>query len=200
MMVGHGNPYQPHVKELVMVQPQNPALVALSLALEDASRKSGTSAYDILVHKLELRPLTTDPTPLPPAFFIDLGEGTEYVIDSQGNILQGAGDLTDRELRIRFTQTGGIAGWTSTYEADDSTLSVGEASYVRQQIEETDFFNLPDEVPNGDPIPDLYSYTIWIAHGRRDRELRTYDGSGPHQSPALEKLIEWLKDRAPQLT
>ena len=181
-----------------MDQQQNPALAALSLVLDDASRLSGTSARDILVQKLELRAMTDDPTPLPPAYFITLGNGSEYVVDSQGNILQGAGDLTDRELQIRFTQTGGIGGWTSTYEADDSTFSADEANYVRQQIEETDFFNLPDEVPNGDAIPDLYSYTIWIAHGRRNREVRTYDGTGPHHSPALQKLIEWFKDRASQ--
>jgi hypothetical protein len=186
--------------EQAMSQQQNPAVVAMSLALDDASRLSGVPAYDILVSRLELRATTDDPTPLPPAYVITLGNGWEYVIDSQGNILQGAGDLTDRELRIRFTQTGGIGGWTTTYEANDSTLSADEANYVRRQLEETDFFNLPDEVPNGDPIPDLYAYTLWIAHGRRNREVSTYDGSGPHQSPALEKLIEWFKDRAPQPT
>jgi hypothetical protein len=179
---------------------QNPALVALSLVLEDASRTSGTSAHDILVQQLELRARTEDPTPLPPVYFITLGNGSEYLVDMQGNLLQGAGDLTDRELRVRFTQTGGFGGGSSTYEADDSTLSADEANYLRRQLEATDFFSLPDEVPNGDPLPDMYAYTLWIALGRRNRELRTYDGTGPHHSPTLEELIEWLKERAPQPT
>jgi hypothetical protein len=181
-----------------MDQQQNPALVALSRVLEDASQSSGTSAHEILVQKLELRARTEDPTPLPPVYFITLGNGSDYLVDTQGNILQGAGDLTDRELRLRFTQTGGFGGGSSTYEADDSTLSADEANALRRHLEITDFFNLPDEVPNGDPLPDLYSYTLWIAHGRRNREVRTYDGTGPHQRPALAQLIEWLKERAPQ--
>lgn len=177
---------------------QNPALVALSLVLEDASQVSGTPAEDIIVERLELRARTEDPSPLPPAFFITLGNGLEYMADTQGNISQlGDGDLTDRELRLRFTQTGDITGGTSTYEADDSTLSAEDAEQLRQYLHDTKFFELPDEVPNGDPIPDLYTYTLWIAHGRRNRELTTYDGTGPHQSPPLAELIEWLKERAP---
>lgn len=69
---------------------------------------------------------------------------------------------------------------------------------LRRLVREANFFKLPDQVTNGDPIPDLYDYTIWIAVGRNNREVRTYDGTGPHESPALEKLIDWLKVRAPQ--
>jgi hypothetical protein len=57
---------------------------------------------------------------------------------------------------------------------------------------------LPDRVANGDPIPDLYEYTVWIAVGRNNREVSTYDGTGPHDSPALAEFISWLRERAPQ--
>lgn len=184
-----------------MGQQINPALTALSLVLDDATKVSGTPAEDILVERMELRARTDDPSPLPPAFFITLGNGLEYIADTQGNITQSGepGDgLTDRELRVRFTQIGGFGGWTRTYEADDSTLSREEAEQLRQHIADSNFFELPDEVGNGDPLPDMYSYTVWIAHGRRNRELTTYDGSGPHESPPLERLIEWLKERAPR--
>lgn len=184
-----------------MGQRTNPAIRALSLVLDDASRVSGTPAEDILVQHMQLRARTEDPSPLPPAYFISLGSGLQYTADTQGNIAQTGephDDLTDRELRVRFTQSGGFGGWTSNWEADDSTLSAEEAEQLRQHIDNTNFFDLPDEVGNGDPVPDMYSYTIWIAHGRRNRKLTTYDGSGPHESPPLEKLIEWLKERAPR--
>jgi hypothetical protein len=126
-----------------MDQQQNPALVALSRVLEDASRSSGTSAHEILVQKLELRARTEDPTPLPPVFFITLGNGSDYLVDTQGNILQGAGDRTDRELRVRFTQAGGFGGGSSTYEADDSTLSADEVNALRRHLEITDFSIFP---------------------------------------------------------
>ena len=184
-----------------MGQRLNPALKALEIVLENESRASGTPAEDLLVQQLELRAPTDDPSPLPPAYLIRLTNGAEYMVDTQGNLTQiresGGADLTDRELRVRFTQTGGVAGLTSTYEADVAGLSDEDAERLRQFIDETNFFDLPDEVSNGDPTPDQYTYTLWIAHGRRNRELTTYDGSGPHQSPPLEKLIEWLKERAP---
>lgn len=185
-----------------MGKEQNPALVALSLVLEDASRTSVTPSEDILVHVLELRSRTDSPTPLPPGFYICLSHGLEYFADTQGNYSrvdgdQGRGNI-DRELRVRFTRTGGLIENTSTYEAKDSMLTSEDAKQLRQYIEDAQFFGLPDEVKNGDPLPDMYSYTLWIAHGRRNRELRTYDGTGPHDSPALQQLIEWLVEREKQ--
>ena len=184
-----------------MAQQRNPALTALSLVLEDAAQRSGTPAEDLIVNSLEFRRRTTDPGPLPPVFFITLGNGMEYIADTQGNITppeEKPHDLTDRELRVRFTQTGGIGDWSSTWEASDATLSDEEAAHLRQFLTDSNFFDLPVEVANGDRLPDQYSYTLWIAHGRRNREVTTYDGTGPHESPALERLIEWLKERSPK--
>ncbi|CAA9585162.1 MAG: hypothetical protein AVDCRST_MAG87-3852 [uncultured Thermomicrobiales bacterium] len=184
-----------------MTGEQNAAVVALSRVLADAADVLGTSPEDILVRSLELRSRTDDPSPLPPAFLIRLGHDLEYWADTQGNIERvedpGGHGGKDNELRLRFEQAGGIGGWTSRYEADESDLSTGETTQLRRHLEDTNFFTLPDEVANGERIPDGYSYTLWIAHGRRNHEVRTYDGTGPHQSPALESLIEWLRQRSP---
>lgn len=185
-------------KEGTMEGTENPALVALSRVLEDASRIEGTPPEDILVQLLEFRSRTEDPSPLPPAFHIQLGSGLEYWADTQGNISRMGRDATDTEIRVRFTQSGGIGGWTSEYEAEESTLSASDVTELRQHITDTDFFNLPALVGNGERTPDLFSYTVWIAVGRNNRAVKTYDGSGPHKSPPLEKLIAWLKHRAPE--
>ena len=182
-----------------MAQQMNPAIMALTLVLEDASKHSGTPVDGLIVQKLEFRRRSDDPGPLPPVFFVSLSNGMEYIADTQGNITRtdrNPRDLIDRELRLRFTQTGGIGGWTTTYVANDGTLTDQEADHLRQFLSDAQFFDLPDEVPNGDPIPDQYTYTLWIAHGRRNREISTYDGTGPHFSPAVKNLITWLQERA----
>ncbi len=178
---------------------QNAAVVALSRVLEDAAGLVGTPARDILVQALELRSRTEEPSPLPPAYFIQLGQGLSYWADTQGNISR-AGDNggTDTEVRVRFEQAGGIGGWRSEYGADESRLSPGDAAQLRQHIHDTNFFHLPDEVGNGKAIADGYSYTVWIAVGRNNKTVKTYDGSGPSESPALVGLISWLKARAPE--
>lgn len=175
---------------------QNAAIVGLGRVLEDASMILGTPPADILVESLELRSRTEDPGPLPPAFFIQLGGGLSYWADTQGNISRIDDRPVDHELRIRFIQEGGLAGLRSVYEADGTSLTASEVSDIRSMLYESEFFDLPDEVGNGEPIPDLFHYTVWVAVGRRNKTATTYDGTGPHASPALMKLIEWLKQKS----
>ena len=177
---------------------QNAALVALSRVLEDASGIVGTPAEDILVESLVLRSRTEEPSPLPPAFFIELGNGLSYWADTQGNISRVDKSTVDNELRLRFVQEGGLAGWRSEYEADETTLPGSDVAELRRLVEDADFFNLPGQVGNGHPIADLYQYTLWIAVGRNNKEVQTFDGTGPHESPPLETLIGWLRQRAPE--
>jgi hypothetical protein len=181
-----------------MSEKQNAALVALSRVLKDASGVINTPAEEILVTSLELRSRTEEPSPLPPAYFVQLGDGLSYWADTQGNVSRVDHPQVDNELRLRFIQAGGFPGWRSEYEADETTLPPGDIAELRTLITKVDFFDLPQQVSNGDPIPDLYEYTIWIAVGRNNKEVKTYDGTGPHERPALEKLIDWLKVRAPK--
>lgn len=175
---------------------QNAAIIGLWRALDDASVILGIPAADILVTSLELRARMEEPAPLPPAFSIQLSEGLSYWADTQGNIRRINGRREDDELQIRFTWEGGPAGWRSVYEADETSLMTGEVTELRRMLDEANFFNLPDQVGNGEPIPDLFRYTVWVAVGRRNRAITTYDGTGPHASPPLVTLIEWLKERS----
>lgn len=184
-------------KKSSMSAQQNAAIVGLARVLEEASLIVGIPAADILVDRLELRSRPEQPGPLPPAFFIQLSGGLSYWADTQGNIARINDRSVDGELRVRFIQEGGLAGLRSVYEADESSLTAGEVSDIRSMLDESEFFDLPDRVRNGEPIPDLFQYMVWVAVGRRNRSVTTYDGTGPHASPALMKLIEWLKQRSP---
>lgn len=126
----------------------NPALVALSLVLEDASSVTGTFPEDILVHLLELRSLTTEPSPLPPGFFIRLSHGLEYFADMQGNFsqVQGTqGAIThDGAVQMRLKQPDGIVNGLHIQDP---------APYQEVSIEDGTFLNEPlavdDDTPPG---------------------------------------------------
>jgi hypothetical protein len=185
----------------------HPAVTALATVIDDAANLLRVPSEEIAVHALEAREWPDSCLGLPepdegcadvitPGYFIVLGDGFRYRTDREGRFRRERQTI-DRELRVEFTQTGGIGGWTSTYEADDSTLSDEEAQKLRQFITATSFFDLPAEVGNGQPIADGYTYTLFLAHGRRNHTVTTYDGGGPLEAPALAGLLDWLKERAP---
>ena len=126
-----------------------------------------------------------------------LGDGFSYRTDTQGNFRREV-ETVDQELVVHFRQVVCFGGWSSEYHADDSSLSPVDVAQIRQFIDESDFFHLPEEVGNGQPIVDMYNYTVSVMQGRRNHNVRTYDGGGPHESPALEEFVSWLKARAPE--
>jgi hypothetical protein len=185
----------------------HPAVTALAAVVADAAGILRVPVPEIAVELLEARqwpdtclgldgPDEGCGDAITPGYRVTLGDGLAYRTDTDGNIRRETG-ATDRELFVRFRQTGGIGGWSSEYVADDTSLTVEEADSVRRFIDEAGFFKLPAEVGNGDPIADGYSYTLFLAHGRRNHTVHTYDGGGPAESPALMAFIGWLAERAP---
>jgi len=185
----------------------HPAAVAIIATVSDAADALRVPINQISVESLEAREWSDSCLGLPeggeacldvitPGYLVVLGDGFSYRTDTEGNVRRET-DSVDRELRVHFRQSGGLGGWTSEYHADDASLSDSEAARIRQFIDEADFFSLPSDVSNGDPIPDLFSYTIFLAHGRRNHTVSTYDGGGPAGSLALMRFVDWLKVRAP---
>jgi hypothetical protein len=186
----------------------HPATVALSAVIVDAANLLRVPLREIAVEFLEARDwpdaclgLAQDgegcADVITPGFIVFLGDGFRYRTDTKGNVRRET-DTVDTELHVHFRQVGGIGGWSSEYYGDDASLTPADAARIRRFIESADFFHLPPEVGNGEPISDLYRYTIFLAHGRRNRTVSTYDGSGPHESPSLAEFIAWLKERAPE--
>lgn len=191
-----------------MSDSSHPAVVSLSAAIADASSLLRVPINGITVESLEAREWPDSCLGLGradegcaevirPGFLVVLGDGFRYRTDMQGQVRLET-NLIDRELRVEFRQVGGIGGWSSEFHADDATLSEADAVHIRHFIDAANFFELPEEVSNGQPIPDLFDYTLTLSHGRRNHTVHTYDGTGPHESPALAEFINWLKARAPQ--
>lgn len=186
----------------------HPALLALAAVIADAAGHLRVPVSEISVELLEARqwpdtclglggPDEGCGDAVTPGFLVTLGDGFSYRTDLAGAFRREP-DRTDRELFVRFRQAGGIGGWSSEYAADDTSLSGEEADSIRRFIDEAGFFSLPAEVGNGDPVADGYSYTLFLAHGRRNHTVHTYDGGGPPGSPALMAFIAWLRERAPE--
>lgn len=186
----------------------HPATVALAAAIADAAKLLRVPIDGITVESLEARDWPDSCLGLPqedegctdavtPGYLVILGDGFRYRTDTQGNVRRET-NLVDHELVVRFIQSGGLGGWTSEYHVNDSSLTAEDAARIRQFIQESDFFHLPEQVGNGDPITDLYNYELFVAHGRRNHTVNTYDGTGPHENPGLAEFISWLTERAPQ--
>jgi hypothetical protein len=185
----------------------HPATVALAAVVADAANQLRVPIEEIVVEYLESRDWRDSCLELPkvneacndvvtPGYFVSLADGFRYRTDQRGQFRRESGAV-DTEVRVFFKQVGGLGGWVSEYSADDSSLPPAEAQQLRQFITDTDFFHLPEEVGNGDPVADGYSYTLFLAVGRRNYTVNTYDGSGPAESPQLVKFIDWLQQRAP---
>lgn len=184
------------------------ATVSLSAVITDAANFLRIPVEQIVVEYLEAREWSDSCLGLPqedeacsdvvtPGYLVVLGDGFSYRTDTKGTVRRETA-VIDTELRVHFRQVGGIGGFSSEYYADDSSLSPADAAHIRQFINDTDFFHLPEQVGNGNHISDGFSYTIFLAHGRRNRTVGTYDGTGPHESPALAEFISWLKAKAPE--
>lgn len=191
-----------------MNETSHPAVLALSAVIGDAANLLRIPIDEIAVEYIEAREWPDSCLGLPqdnegcaevvtPGYLVVLSDGFSYRTDMQGNVRRET-DTLDRELEVHFRQVGGIGGWSSEYDADDSSLSPADAAEIRRFIDSTDFFRLPNEVGNGAPISDMYSYTVSVAHGRRNHKVHTYDGGGPHDSPALAEFIGWLRARTPE--
>ena len=186
----------------------HPAVMALSAAIADAADLLRIPVDEITVEYIETKqwpdsclglaqPDEGCADVVTPGFLVVLGDGFSYRTDTQGQVRRET-DTMERELEVHFRQVGGIGGWSSEYHADDSSLSPADAARIRQFIDETRFFDLPEQVGNGLPISDMYSYTVSVAHGRRRHKVHTYDGGGPHESPPLAEFIGWLRTRTPE--
>lgn len=186
----------------------HPAVIAVAAAVADAANILRVPIAEILVEYVEAREWRDSCLELPdaneacadvvtPGYLIVLGDGFRYRADRDGHIRRERGAV-DTEIRVYFKQSGGIAGWVSEYFADESTLPPADTQQLRQLMENADYFSLPKEVGNGDPVADGYRYTVFLAVGRRNHTVYTYDGSGPPDSLAMQELIDWLKQRAPE--
>ena len=195
-----------------MEQASHPAVKALSAALADAAGLLRVATEEVALERMTARdwpdsclgaaePGEVCADVVTPGYAIDLADGFHYHADQRGNIrraMHGETPYPDTELHVRFTQSGGIGGWTSEWEAHSETLPPDDEVELRHLIEQADFFNVANALPPGGPIPDGFTFTLWIAIGRRNHTVTRYEGVDQGDSAALRELFAWVGARAPR--
>ncbi len=95
-------------------------------------------------------------------------------------------------MRIRFEQTGGIMGRKISLDLDTSTLPAVEAETLRQILDETNFFALPEDLV-AHPVPDELQYLITV---ETDDVVHSVHTSDTTATSALRALIQTLSQQA----
>lgn len=98
-------------------------------------------------------------------------------------------------MRISFERSGGFAGITMKTAVDEEDLAPGEAQKLRQLVEETDFFNLPEKVVSRSPQPDRFQYEFKLEEKGRQHTVTMSEEVMPAK---LKPLVNWLMEKARQ--
>ncbi|OIN95402.1 MAG: hypothetical protein AUJ21_03245 [Anaerolineae bacterium CG1_02_58_13] len=95
-------------------------------------------------------------------------------------------------MRIRFEQTGGIMGRKISLDLDTSELPADEAETLRQVLDDTNFFALPENLVT-QLVPDELQYLITV---ETDDVVHSVRASDTTATSALRALIQILSQQA----
>ena len=186
-----------------MAELSHPCLTALSAVLEDAAGTLHVPVEDITVELLEARDwpdtglgLKPGGRAVTPGYLVRLGGGIVYRTDRYGCVLREPTEPTlPGEIRLRFTEEGGITGRRIFFETDSSQLSDADEAELKRLMEDANFFNVAKGEPSHNP--DGITTTLWIAIDRRNHEVVRGDGSAMEDSEEFQALVAWVRERAP---
>ena len=98
-------------------------------------------------------------------------------------------------MRISIERSGGFAGITMKTAVDEKDLAPDEAQKLRQLVEETDFFDLPEKVVSRSPQPDRFQYELKLEEKGRQNTVTVSEEAMPEK---LKPLVNWLMEKARQ--
>jgi hypothetical protein len=97
-------------------------------------------------------------------------------------------------MKIKFERSGGITGMISNFSADTTSFSPSEADQIQQLINDSRFFDLPEEsAPPPKGAADYFEYVITIEKERgQSHTIKTTDITMP---PTLKPVINFLTNK-----
>jgi len=96
-------------------------------------------------------------------------------------------------MHIEFVRSGGFAGLFLTANIDLQTLSPEESTTLEREINDTAFFDLPEQIKPASPMPDRFEYQITISSSQR---THTVTVSESLVTDSLRPLIDHLTELA----
>lgn len=193
-----------------MTTQSHPLISALSAVLTDASERERVPADEIAIHSVEAVDWPDSCLGVPsdgeacsdvvtPGFRVRLARGATYHTDRLGNVRRARRKVhDDTEIRLSYTVSGGIGGWSTTFETDSYRLSEADDDKLRQLITQADFFNVPNVEPTT-VIFDGFTRRLKISVGRRQYEVIRGDGIDAEDSAAFHALVAWVEERTPPI-
>jgi len=101
----------------------------------------------------------------------------------------------DDRVTVTVAVDGGIAafpGLASPFTVDGAELPPDEAAELARLVDESGFFELPEQQPAPHGGPDARTYTVTVERGDESRTLTFTD---PLPNPALRQLINLVEKR-----
>lgn len=96
-------------------------------------------------------------------------------------------------MRIHFERTGGFAGMRLSTTVDSDELPEPQAEKLKDAVQNTSFFELPDHLDQGGSGADRFSYHITV-----EQEGRSHSVVAPESAldDALRDLVQFLESLA----
>ena len=95
-------------------------------------------------------------------------------------------------MRIEFERSGGLAGMRIAVSIDTDTLAESEAEELTELVDDSNFFELPEETGTSAGA-DVFTYKLTVESEGRQHTVTTSDTEAP---PALSALLERLERQA----
>ena len=90
--------------------------------------------------------------------------------------------------KIKFERSGGVVGQNINLDLDLDSLPASESQHLLHLIQESDFFNLPENLV-ATSTPDEFKYAIEVEAGAARHSIHTSDTGAPESlRPLLREL------------
>ena len=98
-------------------------------------------------------------------------------------------------MDIQVLRTGGIAGvYEKLGPIDTLRLEDDLGHQLERKVEEIDFFDLPERIPDDGRIFDAYHYDMTVADGSRRHSVAYSDAAEERYRRPLGELIQLLRE------
>lgn len=95
-------------------------------------------------------------------------------------------------MQITFERSGGFAGMRMSYSVDTEELPPEKAQAIKDLVEQVDFFNLPDVLPEEAALPDQFQYELTLETEAEKHTLKTTESGATAPVQALLRTLTLL--------
>ena len=96
-------------------------------------------------------------------------------------------------MYVKFERTGGFAGLPLRATIESSSLQADQLDSLHRLLEETQFFELPEQMDAPCVGTDRFCYRVFVEDGERQHTIQASEEAVPDQ---LWPLLKWLTQQA----